>query len=136
VLELVDLRRRYGETVALDGLSPQTQEGRLLGFVGPNGAVGPEAQLVAATAHQAGRAYDVTIEVEDQPSAAAARAGVSDESLDAALVGNAIVSLSDQPDELAQLLQASSRDVRVVMPCSCHSARGSTSARCCAWASR
>jgi hypothetical protein len=60
--------------------------------VGPNGAGGPEAPLVAATAHQAGRAYDVTIEVEDQPSAAAARAGVRDESLDAALVGNAIVS--------------------------------------------
>ena len=33
MLELVDLRRRYGETVALDGLSLQAQEGRLLGFV-------------------------------------------------------------------------------------------------------
>ncbi len=76
------------------------------------GAVGPEAQVVAAAAHVAGRAVDVRIEVEDQPNAAAARAGVRDESLDAALVGNAIVSLEEPPAELAQLLQESSRLVR------------------------
>ena len=76
------------------------------------GAVGPEAQVVAAAAHVAGRAVDVRIEVEDQPNAAAARAGVRDDSLDAALVGNRIVSLNEPPAELVQLLQESSRLVR------------------------
>jgi ABC-2 type transport system ATP-binding protein len=47
VLELVDLSRRYGETVALDGLSLQAEEGRLLGFVGPNGAGKTTAMRIA-----------------------------------------------------------------------------------------
>jgi ABC-2 type transport system permease protein len=76
------------------------------------GAVGPTAQVVAAAAQVSGRAADVRIEVEDQPSVAAARAGVRDESLDAALAGPSIVSLSDPPSELVQLLQQSSRLVR------------------------
>jgi ABC-2 type transport system ATP-binding protein len=38
VLELRDLRRRYGDTVALDGLSFEVGSGELFGFVGPNGA--------------------------------------------------------------------------------------------------
>ena len=38
MLELDDLRRRYGETVALDGLSFAVGPGQLFGFVGPNGA--------------------------------------------------------------------------------------------------
>ncbi len=37
-LELQDLRRRYGDTVALDGLSFGVAAGELFGFVGPNGA--------------------------------------------------------------------------------------------------
>jgi ABC-2 type transport system ATP-binding protein len=47
VLELVDLSRRYGETVALDGLSLKAQEGKLLGFVGPNGAGKTTAMRIA-----------------------------------------------------------------------------------------
>jgi hypothetical protein len=39
-LELDGLSRRYGDTVALDGLGFEVQEGRLFGFAGPNGAVG------------------------------------------------------------------------------------------------
>jgi ABC-2 type transport system ATP-binding protein len=38
MLELVDLSRRYGETVALAGLSLEVPEGEVVGFVGPNGA--------------------------------------------------------------------------------------------------
>ncbi len=38
MLELDDLRRRYGDTVALDGLSFAVAPGQLFGFVGPNGA--------------------------------------------------------------------------------------------------
>jgi ABC-2 type transport system ATP-binding protein len=38
VLELVDLAKRYGDQVALDGCSFQVEPGRLTGFLGPNGA--------------------------------------------------------------------------------------------------
>jgi ABC-2 type transport system ATP-binding protein len=38
VLELDGLRRSYGDTVALDGLSFAVGAGQLFGFVGPNGA--------------------------------------------------------------------------------------------------
>src|SRR4029078_13111444 len=37
-LELDDLHRRYGSTVALDGLSFGVDAGQLFGFVGPNRA--------------------------------------------------------------------------------------------------
>src|SRR5215469_10202270 len=38
VLELLDLRRRFGETIALDGLSFSVPPGQVFGFLGPNGA--------------------------------------------------------------------------------------------------
>ena len=38
VLELTDLARRYGDVVALDGISFSVAPGQLFGFVGPNGA--------------------------------------------------------------------------------------------------
>jgi len=38
MLELSDLRKRYGRIVALDGLTLTARRGRLLGFLGPNGA--------------------------------------------------------------------------------------------------
>jgi len=38
VLELIELRRNYGATVALDGLSFDVGAGLMMGFVGPNGA--------------------------------------------------------------------------------------------------
>jgi ABC-type glutathione transport system ATPase component len=38
VLELQGLTRRYGDVVALDGLSFTVREGQMFGFVGPNGA--------------------------------------------------------------------------------------------------
>ncbi|MGI8430534.1 MAG: ABC transporter ATP-binding protein [Solirubrobacteraceae bacterium] len=38
MLELIDLRRRYGEVVALDGLTFAVPPGQVFGFLGPNGA--------------------------------------------------------------------------------------------------
>jgi len=38
MLELIDLRRRYGDVVALDGVSFSVAPGQMFGFVGPNGA--------------------------------------------------------------------------------------------------
>jgi ABC-2 type transport system ATP-binding protein len=38
LLELAGLRRRYGRTVALDGLSFTVEPGQIFGFLGPNGA--------------------------------------------------------------------------------------------------
>lgn len=38
MLELKDLTKRYGEVVALDGLTLRAQPGRLVGFLGPNGS--------------------------------------------------------------------------------------------------
>ena len=38
MLEIVDLSKRYGRVVALDGTSFVAQPGRLVGFLGPNGA--------------------------------------------------------------------------------------------------
>jgi ABC-2 type transport system ATP-binding protein len=38
VLELRDLARRYGDVVALDGVSFTVEPGQMFGFVGPNGA--------------------------------------------------------------------------------------------------
>src|SRR3954468_18003084 len=38
MLEVADLARRYGDVIALDGLSFSVEPGQLFGFVGPNGA--------------------------------------------------------------------------------------------------
>jgi len=38
VLEIVDLRKRYGPVTALDGAAFEARPGRIVGFLGPNGA--------------------------------------------------------------------------------------------------
>jgi ABC-2 type transport system ATP-binding protein len=47
VLELRDLTRRYGDTVALDGLTLEAPAGEVVGFVGPNGAGKTTAMRIA-----------------------------------------------------------------------------------------
>jgi ABC-2 type transport system ATP-binding protein len=46
-LELIDLRRRFGDVVALDGVSLHVDEGTVVGFVGPNGAGKTTAMRIA-----------------------------------------------------------------------------------------
>ena len=47
MLQLRDVSRRYGRTVALDGLSLDVPEGEVVGFVGPNGAGKTTAMRIA-----------------------------------------------------------------------------------------
>ncbi len=47
MLQLRDVSRRYGQTVALDGLSLDAPEGEVVGFVGPNGAGKTTAMRIA-----------------------------------------------------------------------------------------
>jgi ABC-2 type transport system ATP-binding protein len=47
MLELKGLSRRYGQTVALDGLSLEAPQGEVVGFVGPNGAGKTTAMRIA-----------------------------------------------------------------------------------------
>jgi ABC-2 type transport system ATP-binding protein len=47
MLALKGLSRRYGRTVALDGLSLEVPEGEVVGFVGPNGAGKTTAMRIA-----------------------------------------------------------------------------------------
>ena len=38
MLEFINLQKRFGDVVALDGCTFEVQPGRMVGFVGPNGA--------------------------------------------------------------------------------------------------
>jgi ABC-2 type transport system permease protein len=76
------------------------------------GAQGPEAVAIAASARDSAPAYDIRVEVKRFTDAARARAAAKAEDVDAAIVGNELVS-KDSPDgELVQVLQAAARDVR------------------------
>ena len=38
ILEVADVRKRYGKTVAVDGISLSVNDGEMFGLLGPNGA--------------------------------------------------------------------------------------------------
>lgn len=68
-LELIDLEKRYGQTVALDGLSFAVEPGQMFGFVGPNGAGKTTAMRIvlgvlapdAGEVRWSGRPIDATV---------------------------------------------------------------------------
>jgi ABC-2 type transport system ATP-binding protein len=47
MLELIDLHRRYGDTMALDAVSFSVPDGTIVGFAGPNGAGKTTAMRIA-----------------------------------------------------------------------------------------
>jgi ABC-2 type transport system ATP-binding protein len=62
ILELIDLRRSFGSTVALDGLSFTVPPGEVFGFLGPNGA-GKTTAMRAILRRRCGGAALVDISV-------------------------------------------------------------------------
>lgn len=76
------------------------------------GAQGGESVAIADAARSAAPQFDAEIEIERFDGAAAARAAVDDESVDAAVVDGTILSLEDPEEELEQTLQTGARQVR------------------------
>jgi ABC-2 type transport system permease protein len=76
------------------------------------GVSGPEAAAIAKVARSSAPQAGAEIEIERFPSAAEARAAVSDEQVEAAVARGMLVVGADTPDELEQLLAAGARRVR------------------------
>ena len=76
------------------------------------GVQGAESAAIARTARSLEKQFDARIHVKRYAAPAQARAAVRDEDVDAALVDGELITLDDPPDELAQLLQVSARQVR------------------------
>jgi ABC-type Na+ transport system ATPase subunit NatA len=77
LIEASDLHKRFGEIVAVDGISLQVQQGEVLGFLGPNGA-GKSTTMKMLTGFlepDAGSARIAGIDVFENPKAAKAKLG-------------------------------------------------------------
>ena len=74
MIEVRDLRKSYGETVALDGVSFRIERGQVVGLLGPNGAGKTTTMKIvvgylspdSGTAHVAGLDVDVQDRVRVQ----------------------------------------------------------------------
>jgi ABC-2 type transport system ATP-binding protein len=77
LIEASDLEKRFGEIVAVDGISLKVERGEVLGFLGPNGA-GKSTTMKMLTGFlepDAGSARIVGIDVLDNPKLAKAKLG-------------------------------------------------------------
>ena len=76
------------------------------------GASGAEAVAIAESARVSATAYDIRLEVKRFTDAAQARAAAKAEDVDAAIVGEELVTKNSPDGELEQVLQAATREVR------------------------
>jgi ABC-2 type transport system permease protein len=76
------------------------------------GAQGSEAVAIANSARGSAQGYDIRLDVRRFTDAAQARAAAQTEDVDAAIVGNELVTKGSPDGELEQVLQAATRDVR------------------------
>lgn len=76
------------------------------------GAQGAEAVAIAESARGSAKGSDIRLEVKRFTDAAQARAAAKAEDVDAAIVGDELVTKDDPDGELEQVLQAATRDVR------------------------
>jgi ABC-2 type transport system ATP-binding protein len=77
LIEASNLRKRFGDIVAVDGISLKVERGEVLGFLGPNGA-GKSTTMKMLTGFlepDAGAARIVGIDVMENPKAAKAKLG-------------------------------------------------------------
>jgi len=77
LIEASDLQKRFGEIVAVDGISLRVQQGEVLGFLGPNGA-GKSTTMKMLTGFlepDAGSARIAGIDVLESPKLAKAKLG-------------------------------------------------------------
>jgi ABC-2 type transport system ATP-binding protein len=77
LVEAADLRKRFGDIVAVDGISLSVRRGEVLGFLGPNGA-GKSTTMKMLTGFlepDAGKACIAGIDVFENPRAAKAKLG-------------------------------------------------------------
>lgn len=90
-IEVQDLVKRYGDKVALDGVSFDVPRGTVCGLLGPNGAGKTTAVrvLTTLTAADAGRASVAGIDVAHDPGAVRRRIGLAaqDATVDGLLTG-------------------------------------------------
>ena len=76
------------------------------------GAQGSEAVAIVESARASAKAYDINVELKRFTGAAQARAAAKAEEVDAAIVGDELVTKNSPDGELEQVLQAAARDVR------------------------
>jgi ABC-2 type transport system permease protein len=76
------------------------------------GAQGSEAVAIAESARGSAKAYDIRLAVKRFTDAAQARAAAKAEDVDAAIVGDELVTKDSPEGELEQVLQAATREVR------------------------
>ncbi len=77
LIEAKDLHKRFGDIVAVDGISLEVARGEVLGFLGPNGA-GKSTTMKMITGFlepDAGSARIAGIDMFDNPKAAKAKLG-------------------------------------------------------------
>jgi ABC-2 type transport system ATP-binding protein len=111
MIEVHDLRKRFGETVALDGLDLEAGAGTVLGVLGPNGAGKTTAVRILTTLSKpdAGEARVAGHDVVREPAAVQRKIGVAaqDATVDEVLTGTQNLVM------IGRLSGLSRRDARI-----------------------